>query len=592
MKTLRKLLSMLIALSLLCSCSVSTVKDDIEPPSITIETYNTFTTAETTQDTTLTTTAPVATTAPDTPEEVTTTPIASEDLTEAVTTPVSESEVISSSDELSIDDYEIADYEGMMYANANLNIRALPDADSDRVGRFKEGDEVEITGLVSNGWYRVKYDGGEYFVNGRYLSDTYEFEVTTEATAVTTTTPTTAVTPPATTTTTTATEPELEYEIEDDEPNIVIGSNSYNPLNYDTQKAMWLAYLDIDSMLLNATESEFRVSVKEAMNNVTLLGCNTVYVHVRAFGDAYYHSNYYAFTAAYSGTMGVKPSYDPLEIMIDEAHKSGLSFHAWINPMRTTTKKRYKEMSDSYTLKKWYNSDSTNGTYLVYDSGTEYYWLSPAYPAVRELICNGIAELVSNYDVDAIHIDDYFYPTTSSSFDKEAFKASGASDLTAWRQSVVSQLVREMYATVKACNSSVLFGISPAGNISNNTDKYYADVITWCSNKGYMDYVVPQIYYNYGDKLPFETTIIDWADLVTEDSIDLVCGIAAYKVGTTSSWSTGGILKRQTDDVNSLSEYSGVAYYRYGTVFLADSDIAELMDEEISKLIISIATFS
>lgn len=592
MKTIRKILAMLIALSLLCSCSVSTSKDNIDPPSITIETYNTFTTSETTQDTMPTTTTPLVTTTPDTSEEVTTaTPITSEDVTEITTTPVSESEVITSSDELTIDDYEIVDYEGMMYANANLNVRVLPNADSDRVGRFEEGEEVYITGLVTNGWYRVKYDGNEYFVNGRYLSDTYESDVTTQATTVTTTTPTTVTTLPTTTTSATTTEPDYEYEIEDDEPNIIIGSNSYKALNYDKQKAFWFAYLDIDSMLINATEAEFRASVKEAMNNVALLGCNTVYVHVRAFGDAYYRSNYYSFTAAYSGTMGVAPGYDPLEIMIDEAHKLGLSFHAWINPMRTTTKKRYNEMSDDYTLKKWYNSNSTNGTYLVYDSSTEYYWLSPAYPAVRELICNGIAELVSNYDVDAIHIDDYFYPTTSSSFDKEAFKASGASDLTTWRRNVVSLLVREMYSTVKACNSNVLFGISPAGNISNNTDKYYADVIAWCSTKGYMDYVVPQIYYNYGDKLPFETTVIDWSNLVTEDSIDLICGIAAYKVGTTSAWNTGDVLKRQTDDIASLDKYSGVAYYRYGSVFLADSDVSKYMDEEISKLIISIAMF-
>ncbi len=571
MKMLSKIICIILALLLLCSCSISTSKDDVDPPSITIETYGSLSTSVTTTEPSTATTVPITTTVPTTEEIITTTPA-----------PIEEQTTVSSDDELSVDDYEIADYECIMYANANLNIRVLPNADSDRVGRYDEGDEVEVTGLVSNGWYRVRYKDGEYYVHGRYLSDTFEFEVTTNATTIVTTTQTKP-------TTVTTTEPEVEI---DDEPNIIIGSNSYNALNYKTQKAMWFAYLDIDSMLLNATESEFRRDVKDAMTNVALLGCNTVYVHVRAFGDAYYFSDYYAFTAAYSGTMGKRPSFDPLKIMIDEAHKQGLSFHAWINPMRTTTEKRYQEMSGNYALKKWYSSSSTNGSYLVYDSSTKYYWLSPAYPAVRELICNGIAELVTNYDIDAIHIDDYFYPTTSSSFDYAAFKASGASDLSAWRKGVISKLVREMYSTVKACNDSVLFGISPAGNISNNINHYYADVITWCSQKGYMDYIVPQIYYSYEDKLPFDDTVLEWLRITTEDSIDLVCGIAAYKVGLNDSWISGSILKQMTDDINSIDRYSGCAYYRYGSIFYADSDVEDLMNEEISKLIISIDTLS
>ncbi len=587
MKTLKTILSLMLALMLLCSCSVSTAKDNIAPPSVTIETYNTFTTPATTTQAT----------APSTTPEITTTPASTEEITTTTPPATEESITVSSDDgELSIDDFVIADYESMMYANASVNVRALPDADSDRIGHLDEGEAVEVTGLVSNGWYRIKFKNAEYFVNGRYLSDTYEYDVTTEAITTVTTTVTTTQTTPTTSQTTTAattTEPDYEYEIEDDDTtNIFFGTSSYSALNYSTQKAVWFAYLDIDSMLLNASEAEFTSSVRDSMLRVSSMGCNTVYVHVRAFGDAYYYSDYYAFTAAYSGTLGNRPSYDPLKIMIDEAHKLGLSFHAWINPMRTTTDKRYSEMSSDYILKKWYDSSSTKGTYLVYDSSTKYYWLSPAYPAVRQLICNGIAELVSNYNIDAIHIDDYFYPTTSSSFDKDAFRASGASDLATWRRGVVSQLVNQMYATVKSCNPSVLFGISPAGNISNNIDKYYADVITWCSSKGYMDYIVPQIYYNYGDKLPFDTTLVDWKNLVTEDSISLVCGIAAYKVGSSSTWRTGDVLKRQTDDVNTLTRYSGVAYYRYGSIFLADSDIETLMNEEISNLFMSIALFN
>ena len=342
-------------------------------------------------------------------------------------------------------------------------------------------------------------------------------------------------------------------------------------------------------MLSGATEAEFTEAISEAFSYVLSLGCNTVYVHVRAFGDAYYYSDYYPFTAAYSGTVGDKPSYDPLEIMITEAHKLGLSFHAWVNPMRTTTKSNYKSMSSSYTLKQWYSSSTTNGTYLVYDSDTGYYWLSPAYSAVRELICAGIAEIVSNYNVDGIHIDDYFYPTTDESFDSLAFSVSGSSNLSQWRRDTVSQLVSEIYSTVKSCNSSVLFGVSPQGNLDNNLNKLYADVELWCSTSGYLDYIVPQIYYGYSGTLPFDTTAVQWDSIVTSSTVKLICGIAAYKVGTTTEWSSGSMLSTQTDYISSLSGYSGCAYYRYGSLVADSSDT--LLSKEITNLIKSLAGY-
>lgn len=586
MKISYRVLLFITSLLILTSCSFNKPKEPVEPPKITIETYNTFQTTTTPEETSepITTTAPITTTEPssDLSNESTSDTESTTSIEEVTTVPTAEEEVPTtvSTEETSIDDLEIIDYECMMYSITTLNVREFPNADSDRVGRYYEGDEVIVTGLVSNGWMRVLYEGKTCYVSGRYLSDTYESEeeVTTAATEATT----------VNTENTTIQTSEDDYEVEID---IDIDSNSYNALNYKYQKAVWFAYLDIDRMLAGASENEFTKEIREAFQNVKYFGCNTVYVHVRAFGDAYYKSDYYAFAPSYSGKMGVSPDFDPLKIMIDEAHKLGLSFHAWVNPMRTTTESRYKEMSSSYQLKKWYNSSSTNGEYIVYDEDSTYYWLSPAYPAVRELICNGIAEIVSNYNVDAIHIDDYFYPTTDSSFDKEAFKASGSSDLASWRRNTVSRLVKEMYSTVKSCNPSVLFGISPAGNVDNNMNKYYADVIRWCSEDGFMDYVTPQIYYNYDDKLQFDNTVLQWQSLVKEDSISLVCGIAAYKVGLNKSWSKGDVLSDMTSDVLSLKSYDGLAYYRYDMMFNPADDVEDLMNKEISKLMILLVSY-
>ena len=502
-----------------------------------------------------TTTAPTETTPPTTEPPVTTPP---ETTPEPTTI---ETEEMSS--------YEVLDAEGVATVKENLNVRTLPDASGEKVGLLHAGERVAITGIVSNGWVRISYNGGQYFVSGEYLS--FEEE---------------------------SSEDIYENAPGNGDPGLyqgtglLTGSNGYTALNYSNQKAVWFAFLDIDGMLKNADKSSFKSKIGSAFDDVVALGCNTVYVHVRSYGDAYYYSDYFPFTAAYNDVLGSAPPFDPLEVMIDEAHSRGLSFHAWINPMRTATKERYAQMPQSYILKQWYDSDSTKGKFIVYDSDTGCYWLSPAYTAVRELICNGVAEIVTRYNVDAIHIDDYFYPTTSSKFDKDAFEASGAKDLASWRRQTVSRLVSDIYSTVKSCNPSVLFGVSPQGNVENNYGQLYADVATWCSTPGYLDYVVPQIYYGFNNsRLPFESCAEQWADMVTLPGVQLVCGIAAYKVGDGGEWSSGDILSEQTDCVAGISAFDGVAYFRYLSLYGSASSSQMLMKKELEKLPESISRF-
>lgn len=517
----------------------------------------------------------------------------------------SKSEYVSASSIGEAQEYMISPASGTMKATSSVNVRSLPDADSNRIGHLDKGETVEFTGLCSNGWVKIIYKGGEGYVNGKYLTEASSSETSVETKLATTTSAETKMTtlPPETTTATTtetpATSTILETTAEPEETedvsesgitDVIISPNSYHAINYDVQKAVWIAYLDIDQMIKGASEQQFRSKISAEYDNIVSLGCNTVYVHVRSFGDAYYYSAIYPFTAAYSDTIGVAPPYDPLKIMIDEAHSRGLSFHAWVNPMRTTSKENFANMNSSYVLKQWYDSNTANGTFLVYDSSTKFWWLSPAYPAVRALICSGISEIVSNYNVDGIHIDDYFYPTTSSSFDMAAFEASGWSDRAAWRRSVVSSLVREIYSTVKACNSTVLFGVSPQGNIENNYDNLYADVKMWCSTAGYLDYIVPQIYYGFNDSLSYDTAARQWMSIRTSGGVKLVIGIGAYKVGVNTEWSGGEILKSETDYAKSIGA-DGVAYYRSGSLFGSASSSEKLMQKELPGLIRSIKDF-
>ena len=581
MKDLKRFICVLLCVMMLCGCAQREVEQTNSDKSVSIHTFGTLSETEpVVTDETISLPSYVYT------PQTTTTPAS----TDGDMTTVSPDDGVS--EPTPDTDFAITPISGVMYAESSVNVREKPDADSKRVGHLDKNEAVNVTGLVSNGWVRIEFNDGEYYVNGNYLSSEPHktTSATTTAVPVTSTTPPTTATSPATTTTVT-TVTTLPTELVSEELNIFTGPNNYTALNYATQKAVWFAYLDIDEMLKKASKSDFTASVSEAFDEVESIGCNTVYVHVRSFGDAYYYSSYYPFTAAYSDTLGVAPDYDPLEIMINEAHSRGLSFHAWINPMRTTTKARYGEMPDNYTLKQWYDSNSTNGTFMVYDSDTGYYWLSPAYAAVRQLICNGVAEIVSRYNVDAIHIDDYFYPTTSSSFDKAAFEASGASDRAEWRRGVVNTLVKEIYSTVKACNSTVLFGISPQGNVDNNLNRLYADVETWCSVSGYLDYVVPQIYYGFNDKLSFDAAAKQWAGLVTLSNVKLICGIAAYKVGTNNEWSSGKILSKQTDFISDMKSFDGIAYYRHGSLFGSASSSEKLMRSEMTTLTKAIAGF-
>ena len=465
-----------------------------------------------------------------------------------------------------------------MYVMSPVNVRREPNADSEILGSLSTGTSVEVVGDTGSGWVQVLYYGNKTYINVKYLSDTPVVTTTAATTTAAETTTTTAApvtTVPAQTTTSQQTQ---------DDSNDMFFPSYYNALNYSEQKGMWFSFDDMALLLKNKTEEQFRVNIAQAFDNTRALGCNTVYVHVRAFGDAYYQSSFYAWSKNCTGTVGVSPGYDPLQIMVEEAHSRGLSIHAWVNPMRTANETDMQAMPDLYRVKQWYNSSSTNGTYIIKVDGSPYYWLSPAYSEVRKLICDGIAEIVSNYDVDGIHIDDYFYPTTESYFDEAAFKASGASDLTQWRLDTISEMVRNIYSTVKSINPTVMFGVSPQGNIGNNYAFMFADVKKWCAESGYLDYIVPQVYFGYESSSPFDKTSQDWSDMVTNPSVKIVYGLAPYKIGTTDEWSSTLMMKKQINTVRELQNYDGIAFFRYGSLFTPASDVASRVSEEIDAI--------
>ena len=349
-------------------------------------------------------------------------------------------------------------------------------------------------------------------------------------------------------------------------------------------RAIWIPFMIYEHWLNGKSETQFRDSVKNAFQNCTDLGLNTIFLHVRAYSDAYYDSALFPKGSYFTGT------YDPLQIMLEEAHAFNLSVHAWINPLRAQTAEKFNSLEESFPLRQWYDDNSKNGTYLVNFDGR--YYLNPAYPEVRQLIADGITEILENYEVDGIHIDDYFYPTTNPDFDRQAFSESSASDLADWRRNNCNELIKLLYQTVKNFNSEMPFSISPQGNFKVNYEELYADVKLWASESGYCDIIIPQIYYGFhNDTCPFAETADLWAETVTVPK--LVIGLGAYKTGFSDQWAGSGqsefltdstVISRELEYISNMQNITGIALYSYNSIFEPEQEVSAIVNKQKQQI--------
>ncbi|GIO31923.1 MULTISPECIES: family 10 glycosylhydrolase [Paenibacillus] len=284
-------------------------------------------------------------------------------------------------------------------------------------------------------------------------------------------------------------------------------------------------------------------------------GINAVFVQVRPTSDSFFPSDYFPWSHWLTGEQGKAPSdgYDPLKFMIEEAHKRNLEFHAWINPYRIS-------MHDNPDLLAANHPARVHPDWVVKNGGKMYF--NPAIPEAQQYIINGVKEIVQKYDVDGIHMDDYFYPYPGSEpFDDAKqyndYKAGGGTkSLGDWRRDNVNDIVEGLNATIKSTKPYVKFGISPFGiwrnkatdptgsetNGLQNYDDLYADTRTWMKN-GWVDYLAPQIYWHFGNPAAAYEKLIDWwtkeingqNDNSGKHPVQLYIGQAAYRVGE-SNW--------------------------------------------------------
>ena len=373
-------------------------------------------------------------------------------------------------------------------------------------------------------------------------------ETTPEATVAPTDAPTEEPTeaptePPTEKETEEMTEPETTEEITTEEettervPDGTIPFVPDHPETIDSDwKAIWLSQFDLQSIYTSGSaqraEADFSKRMETVLDNVAGDGYNTVVLQLRPYADSMYPSEVYPPSRYSMGSYAGEFTYDPIAIVVELCAERGLSVHGWINPMRGMTEDEIKQVDDKYLIKQWYNDSTKKGDYIVFVNKNWY--LNIAHPEVRQLICAGAAEILEKYEMDGIHMDDYFYPTTDASFDSKAYNAykkeGGKLSLAEWRKDCLSTLVAELYATVKTHDLRALFGISPAGNINTVRDSHYADVDKWCGNPGYIDYICPQVYFGFEHaSWDFVKTCKIWQDIIKTDYVSLIVGMSFGK---------------------------------------------------------------
>lgn len=332
--------------------------------------------------------------------------------------------------------------------------------------------------------------------------------------------------------------------------------------------AVWIYYDEL-SMVdeSGGTETSFREKVQTMFENCVEWGINTLFIQVRPCADSFHKSDIFPWTYYLTGEQGRGVSYDPLGICIEEAHERGLSVHAWINPFRIAFGDDISLLSDDHSALTWIKNKTDE---VVFVNGGIYF--SPASPEAQKLVLEGVREIVYNYDVDGIHIDDYFYPSTESIVDEAYYKkyteSGGKLNLEDWRLNTISAFVSQMYNVTKSKNKDCIFSVSPAGNIQNNYEQQFADVRRWCSSAGYADWIIPQLYYGFESKiLPFDKALSQWVEIHDNPDVKMIYGIGAYRVNEDEEWKAGsGIIAKQLELIRNNSSSSGVAYFSYSSL--------------------------
>lgn len=335
-------------------------------------------------------------------------------------------------------------------------------------------------------------------------------------------------------------------------------------------RGAWLQVIG-QSQWMCKTPAQQREYMVELLDKLQEAGCNAVIFQIRPTADALYESEIEPWSKWLTGKRGKAPSekWDPLAFITGEAHKRGMELHAWLNPYRVTSDAKEVLPPDHI-----YNRHRER--FFRFDNKI---FFDPAYQENRDYICAVIADIVGRYDVDAIHLDDYFYPYPSG---KVKFDGDGASyakygngmDKAGWRRQNVDKLIEQLHRTIKGIKPWVQFGISPFGIWRNkstdprgsqsaglqNYDDLYADVLLW-AERGWIDYLVPQLYWPLDKKVAPSRLLAKWWNDNVPASVFLYIGQNTQGTMDTPTASEPNELSAKVDLSRRLANVDGNAWY-------------------------------
>ena len=352
----------------------------------------------------------------------------------------------------------------------------------------------------------------------------------------------------------------------------------------DGMRGVWVssvANIDYPSQQ-GLSADQLKSEADTILNNIAAMGLNTVFLQVRPSADALYQSALFPWSRYVSGTAGQAPDgdFDVLAYWVEGAHSRGLQLHAWPNPYRITRdgKEELDALPETSPAKQ-------HPEWVVEYEGN--YYFNPGLPAVQQLVVDGAAEIVRNYDVDGIHLDDYFYPGTDFN-DAAAYARYGEDfdDIGDWRRDNVNTLIASLDETVHAINPELSFGVSPAGIWDNKADnpkgsdtngrssyrEIYCDSVEWIK-RGTVDYICPQLYWSIGYEIAdFEVLVDWWQNIVSTSDVALYIGIGAYRAAEAEPgdvWYGTAELERQLDMLDNSIDIQGEVFFSYASLMEA-----------------------
>ena len=273
------------------------------------------------------------------------------------------------------------------------------------------------------------------------------------------------------------------------------------------------------------------------------LNINAVFMQIKPMGDAFYNSSYEPWSASITGTRGKDPGYDVLKFMIDEAHARDIEFHAWMNPYRIASR---ANTGTSYPAL----HSSVDPSWVVSHEKIQIY--NPALPEVRKRLADITKELITKYDVDGVHFDDYFYPSSSATgtpvSDAADFQkyGQGFSKIEDFRRANVDKAIKDVHDVIVATKPEVVFSVAPTSDNNYNMNSLFADVTKW-AKEGWIDIMIPQLYHEIGHKTAdFQLRLSWWSQY--NYNVPVMAGHGLYRFGDPtagSAFQTASELEKQ-----------------------------------------------